>query len=304
MERSYNPRLHRFAVFTACWTFFLLLAGALVTSNEAGLSVPDWPLSYGSLFPPMVGGIFFEHGHRMVATVAGILTVILAVWISRRDSRAWMRRLGWVAVAGVIAQGLLGGLTVKFLLPVPVSVAHACLAQLFFCTVASLALFTGRWWLSDLTTVEDAGVPSVRTLCVLTLGAIFLQLILGATLRHKAIGVEPHIVGAGLVLVVASWTACAVWERFRHVPELRRAALLLSVALSAQFLLGTVAYWAVVVTNRAPQPLPLRVWTTAGHLALGGFSFAAATLLASRCFRVIQPGSLRRTISSREKAAA
>ena len=83
-----NSGLHQFAIFTACWTLFLLVAGALVTSNDAGLAVPDWPLSYGSLTPPMVGGIFYEHGHRMVATVAGILTIILAVWISRREPRA------------------------------------------------------------------------------------------------------------------------------------------------------------------------------------------------------------------------
>src|SRR5512144_838151 len=89
--------LHRFAVATAVATLFLIVAGGLVTSTESGLSVPDWPLSYGRLMPPMVGGVFYEHGHRMVATTVGILTIILAVWLSRREPRAWVRRLGYAA---------------------------------------------------------------------------------------------------------------------------------------------------------------------------------------------------------------
>ena len=120
--------LHRFAVATAVATLFLIFAGGLVTSTESGLSVPDWPLSYGRLMPPMVGGVFYEHGHRMVATAVGILTILLAVWLSRREPRAWVRRLGYAALAAVVAQGVLGGLTVLFLLPMAVSVAHACLA--------------------------------------------------------------------------------------------------------------------------------------------------------------------------------
>src|ERR1700684_776632 len=136
-----NRNVHRFAVFTACCTFLLLIAGALVTSNDAGLSVPDWPLSYGSLMPPMIGGIFYEHGHRMIATLVGTLTIVLAVWLSLVEPRRWVRRLGWAALGLVIAQGLLGGLTVLFYLPPAVSSAHATLAQLYFITVLSLAVF-------------------------------------------------------------------------------------------------------------------------------------------------------------------
>ena len=104
-QSSMNPpralrNVHRFAVFTACCTFLLLIAGALVTSNDAGLSVPDWPLSYGSLLPPMVGGIFYEHGHRMIATLVGILSIVLAVWLWRVESRRWVRWLGVAALGG------------------------------------------------------------------------------------------------------------------------------------------------------------------------------------------------------------
>src|SRR6202166_872841 len=115
-----QPRIrnvHRFAVFTACCTFLLLIAGALVTSNDAGLSVPDWPLSYGSLTPPMVGGIFYEHGHRVIASFVGLLSIVLAVWLWRVEPRRWVRRLGWAALGAVVAQGLLSGLTVLFFLP-------------------------------------------------------------------------------------------------------------------------------------------------------------------------------------------
>src|SRR5216117_3362962 len=112
-----NRWAYRFCAALAGCTLFLIFVGGLVTSTESGLSVPDWPLSYGRLMPPMVGGIFYEHGHRMVATSVGILTVILAVGLYRREKRAWVRRLGYGALAAVVLQGVLGGLTVLFLLP-------------------------------------------------------------------------------------------------------------------------------------------------------------------------------------------
>ena len=141
-QRVHNVWLHRYTVVVAICTLFLVVAGGLVTSNDAGLSVPDWPLSYGKLMPPMEGGIFFEHGHRMVATTVGLLTIVLAIWLWRADQRRWMRRLGLDRASGVVAQGLLGGMTVIFMLPKPVSISHACLAQLFFSTTVLIALFT------------------------------------------------------------------------------------------------------------------------------------------------------------------
>jgi len=133
-------------VVLACWTFLLIIAGALVTSNDAGLSVPDWPTSFGSLYkiPKLVGGVKFEHTHRMIAQGAGLLTIILAVWTWRAEKRRWMRVLSLAALGTVIAQGILGGLTVLFYLPPPISSAHAVLAQTFFCIAVAMALFTGR----------------------------------------------------------------------------------------------------------------------------------------------------------------
>src|SRR5271163_2122864 len=191
---SVPASVHRFAFFLSCCVVLLLMAGALVTSNDAGLAVPDWPLSYGSLMPPMVGGIFYEHGHRMIATAVGLLTIILAILLARSEPRRWVRNLGWTALALVIAQGILGGLTVKFLLPPPISTAHATLAQLFFVTIVSITLFTSRWWQSDLPQLDDPASPPLRTLSALTTAAIFIQLILGAAFRHAAFGILPHLI--------------------------------------------------------------------------------------------------------------
>jgi heme A synthase len=124
--------LHRFAVLTAGSTFLLIVAGGLVTSTGSGLAVPDWPLSYGTLFPPMVGGILYEHTHRVVAAFVGLLTAVLAAWLWKCEPRRWVRNLGFVSLAAVVLQGILGGLTVLYRLPTPISVIHACLAQTFF----------------------------------------------------------------------------------------------------------------------------------------------------------------------------
>src|SRR5512147_133667 len=153
LTTPYNKAHHRFAALVAFATFLLLIAGALVTSNDAGLAVPDWPTSfnhwpvtYSYFTVPMVGGVRWEHGHRILAQIIGILTIVLAVWTSKVDRRPWMRKLGWAALATVIAQGILGGVTVLNFLPPSISSAHATLAQTFFCLVVSLWLFTGRTW--------------------------------------------------------------------------------------------------------------------------------------------------------------
>src|SRR5580765_1321865 len=181
-----NRGLNRFAILVACATFFLIIAGALVTSNDAGLATPDWPLSNGQFFPKMVGNLFWEHGHRMVATTVGMLTIVLMVYILKTEKRQWVRKLRIFALLAVVAQGLLGGLTVKLMLPLAVSSAHATLAQLFFCTTVSLAVFTSRSWIQAHPISEEKGSLTLRYLCTAALVTIFLLLILGATLRHSA----------------------------------------------------------------------------------------------------------------------
>ncbi len=182
-----NPALHKFAVITASATFLLIIAGGLVTSTDSGLAVPDWPLSYGQLMPPMVGGIFYEHGHRMVATFVGMLTTILAFWLWKKDHRRWVKLLGVIALLTVIAQGVLGGITVLLLLPTWVSVSHATLAQLFFSLTIVLAIITSESW-NSLRPVESSHAGTTHTLALATSGAVLMQLILGALMRHTGSG--------------------------------------------------------------------------------------------------------------------
>src|SRR5205085_2446666 len=182
MSLTYNPAHHRFLTFAASITLLLVVAGALVTSNAAGLSVPDWPTSFGSLYriPPMIGGVKFEHGHRMIAELVGLLTIVLAIWIQRSDGRRWMRMLGWVALGGVVVQGVLGGLTVKFFLPWWLSSLHALVAQTFFVLTVCLAYFTSRGFIAgSAEPVADLGRPSLQALITLSIIVLYLQLFFG-----------------------------------------------------------------------------------------------------------------------------
>ncbi|HUQ49364.1 MAG TPA: COX15/CtaA family protein, partial [Terriglobales bacterium] len=146
---TFHPGLHRFATVLAWCVLLLIVAGALVTSNDAGLAVPDWPTSFGSFYkiPPMVGGVKYEHGHRMIAQFIGLLTIILAIWTQRVEKRAWVRKLGWGLLGLVMAQGILGGLTVLNLLPWYISTGHALLAQTFFSLTLLFSLFTSKKWM-------------------------------------------------------------------------------------------------------------------------------------------------------------
>jgi len=282
--------LHKFALFTACCTFLLLIAGALVTSNDAGLSIPDWPLAYGSLTPPMVGGIRYEYSHRVIATVIGILTIVLASWIWKVEKRAWMRWLGLAALGGVIAQGILGAMTVKMFQPPPISAAHATLAQLFFSTVVSIAVFTSPWWQSASIEVTDPGVPRISTLAIWTVIAVFLQLIMGAAFRHKAFGIVPHLIGAVIVTILIFMTARALKRRFGAVLPLRNCAKLLHILIGVQLLLGAAAWWSRVYAEHFPQPIPVMVTLTVVHTVTGALVLATTLITALISFRLIRAG--------------
>ncbi len=174
-------------MFTAIVTFFLIIAGGLVTSTDSGLAVPDWPLSYGQLMPPMVGGILYEHGHRMVATFVGMLTTFLCVWLWMREERNWVKILGTVALLAVVSQGVLGGITVLFLLPTWVSVSHATLAQSFFSLTIVLAIITSPFWKNYQPGISSTSMKTQR-LAVTTAAVVFVQLVLGALMRHSGSG--------------------------------------------------------------------------------------------------------------------
>lgn len=304
MKTAYNKAVHRYAVFTACCTFVLLIAGALVTSNDAGLSIPDWPLAYGSLTPPMVGGIRYEFTHRVIATCVGLLTIGLAVWLWRAEKRAWMRWLGWAALGGVVAQGILGGLTVRMIQPPPVSAAHATLAQLFFSTIVAIAVFTGSWWNGAQPEVEDPATPRVRTLLFWTLVAVFLQLILGAAFRHKGFGIIPHLIGAVIVTVLIFWTAGALKRRFANVPALRGCALGLHILIGVQLLLGAGAYWSRLYGAQFPQPIAPMVALTVVHTVTGALVLATTLVTTLICYRMVRAShAVASSLPAREQVA-
>ena len=283
-----NRWLHLYATFVAGATFILIIAGALVTSNDAGLSVPDWPTSFGSFrMPRMVGGIKFEHGHRMIAGTVVILTLILAGWLWRSDPRRWVRRLGGIAVLAIIAQAILGGITVLFFLPVDISVAHACLAQAFFCIMVSLALFTRADWRWDAPKIKDPSGFSLRQLATATTALIFLQLMLGAAFRHHGFGIIPHVVGAGLVTVSILWMLVRVFSDFPCERRLTRPVFLLTGLLVAQVALGIGSYWELWSNQNAPQPMPPVVVVTTTHVAVGALVLAASLVLTFQAYRLV-----------------
>lgn len=285
----YNHRLHTFAVFTASLTLLLIVAGALVTSNDAGLSVPDWPTTFGSFYkmPHMVGGVKFEHGHRMVAEFVGLMTIILAVWTWRAESRRWLRVLGVAALGTVIMQGILGGLTVLFLLPAPISSAHAAVAQTFFCIAVCIAMFTGRRWVEEVPQVEtDSRRPSLFTLTLLSIFVLYVQLILGAMFRHKGMSWWPHVLHAAIVAIVLTWTAIRALSVYSKIEAVRKPAVVLMSLLITQLCLGFAAFLTRVAWGKDNvQPELPMVVSTVAHVAVGALLLATTVVLAIQVWR-------------------
>lgn len=282
----------------------LIVAGALVTSNDAGLSVPDWPTSFGSLYkiPRMVGGVRFEHTHRMIAEFVGFLTIILAAWTWRAERRHWLRLLAVGALGTVIAQGILGGITVLHYLPPAVSSAHAALAQTFFCIAVAIAVFTGRKWVEEVPEIElDTRRPSLVTLTLLSIFVLYVQLILGAMFRHKGLSWWPHVVHAGVVAIVLTWTAIRALSLYAKIEAVRRPAIILLSLLVAQLCLGFLAFLTRVAWGRdAVQPELPMVISTVAHVAVGALLLATAVILAIQVWRHV-PIAFEERVGSRSR---
>ena len=303
--QTYQPALHRFSILLAIATFFLIIAGAAVTSNEAGLSVPDWPLSYGKVMPEMKDGVFFEHGHRLVASTVGFLTVIMAILLWRKEPRPWMRKLGFAAVGLVIAQGLLGGLTVLLLLPKSVSIGHACLAQCFFSTTVAMMVFLSKEWTENKPQIVlDHGWPSLRAIAVSVPVIILAQLLMGAAFRHRATGIIPHIGGAFLVAGAVFTFGIALVTHFAEHPTLNRAGWLMMGVVFFQLFLGIGAYLARTKMESFAQPGAGLVAMTVSHVAVGALALAASVIGAIEVFRNVQQAPQEDAAQSREVTAA
>lgn len=288
--------------------FLLLIAGGLVTSNNAGLAVPDWPTSFGSFYkmPRMIGGVKFEHGHRMVAEAVGLLTIGIAVWTWLVDKRRWMRGLTLAAVAGVIFQGVLGGLTVLNFLPPAISTAHATVGQIMFCVLAAIAVFTSRSWLEE--PAQQIARKDARPLlrhCWMLIGFLILQLILGAAFRHVWIKwgpmgdnswpvhkivhtlLYPHILNSLLVTGLVLYVSLRVISKHSGIAHLHRPALGMLLLLIAQLLLGAGAYGVRVVQGvNEVQPTLGLVAVTVAHLGVGALILALTVVLTIQTYRL------------------
>ena len=287
MKSTYHPGVHKFALFVFCWTILLLVAGALVTSNDAALSVPDWPTSYGTFTPPMYGGILYEHSHRLVAGALGILLIIEAIVIWKYEQRRWLRWFALAAVGGVIAQAILGGQVVIQLLHYWLPVLHACFAQIMFGAILSLAVFTSKWWTDAHAVLEDRGELSIHSIVIVNAVVTFLQVFLGAGFRHQDMPIWPHMVGALVVLGVMIWSAAVLRRRFDASRELAFGRTLLHSMVGTQILLGGAAYWSRLITRDAPQPMPTMVVLTVVHTVFGALVFAASILVVLMCYRLV-----------------
>ncbi len=289
----YQVWLHRYSILLSVATLFLIIAGAAVTSNEAGLSVPDWPLSYGKVMPEMKDGVFYEHGHRMVATTVGFLTTVLALWMGFAEKRWAMKKLGFLALFMVILQGVLGGLTVLYQLPKSVSIAHACLAQLFFSLTVVFTLLLSREWFNGPEPVVDQGFPSFRSLAIAVPILVLAQLALGAAFRHKAAGVIPHIVGAIVVAAAILYEAISILTQYPKHRILNRAAFTMIGVISAQLLLGIAAYLTRSEAAESRLISPALVLATVAHTAVGALALASTIYTAVQVHRHVQPAAAR-----------
>jgi len=295
--------LSRYAKFVCASTVLLIVAGGLVTSTGSGLSVPDWPTSYGwSMFTfplkNMVGGIFYEHGHRLIASSVGFFTIGLAFWLWRAEPRRWVRGLGYAALGAVILQGVLGGITVLFFLPTAISAAHAGLAQIFFCLTVAIALVTSPGWYTRPRQdwIDDR---LLRRASIATTAIVYTQILIGATMRHSNAGLAipdfplvfggllpphwtpqiaihyAHRVGALIVTIAVAATSGYVWRHYHSRKELRRPATTLAALVVVQILLGGSIIWTQknIAVNTA-------------HVITGALVLATSLVLTLRAHRV------------------
>ena len=285
----HSPWPHRLAVLLMCATFPLLFIGGLVTSKGVGLAVPDWPTTFGYnmfLYPwsKMIGGIFYEHSHRLVASAVGLLTIFLTTAIWLREQRRWLRWLAATALLLIIVQGVLGGLRVV-LLEHSLAIVHGATAQVFFALTVCLALFTSEEWLRAPTLPPAADQGGLRRLAAVTSGIIYLQIVFGAILRHTGERFDAHAVLAVLVTIHVVLLLLRVTRDYRGIAPLTRPALWLCVLLCVQLLLGVLSYLGKF-TSLWRLSSDWVVLLTTMHLAVGALMLGAAVTLALRSHRL------------------
>lgn len=288
----------RFTVVTFVVAILLLAWGAFVTSINAGLAVPDWPTSFQSYDPfnPWpewwrVTPVLAEHGHRLLGALVGMLTVVLAVWTWIRDDRRWMRLLGVGAVVLVTLQGFLGGLRVVWV-SLDLAVVHACVAQLFFALLASMILFVSPSWsaVGNTPPASASDRQRIRRAAILTPVAVYIQIILGALLRHPGTGIDPLLAGLHLgwafiaiAVIMNYWTTVrTVWSEIARVGRL--AHVMLGI-MTLQVLLGLIAYFILLDESGMIQPSNVQVIINSAHMVVGALLFASVVATSVLVFR-------------------
>lgn len=327
MPAESNRFLHRFACFTAAATLLLICSGGMVTSKGVGLAVPDWPTTFGynMFFFPVskwVGGIFFEHTHRLIASFIGFLTIILAVWVWRAPVARWIKTLGWISLGAVVLQGVLGGLRVT-LLKDEIGIFHACLAQAFFGLLVIIALATSRLWPRLAQPLATVPPRFVALFAVVITTLIYGQLGLGATMRHqhRDLSIMDFPLAYGQIIpatdsatmarinqardaqALSNVSAGQIWlqmvHRFlaaivglaiawfwfltnRHIPMLRNLSNLWLGLVLAQITLGAWVIWS----NKAAD-----IATT--HVAVGALTFATGIIISGVLLRLQHASDVR-----------
>lgn len=266
--------LHRFAILVAFATFIMIVAGGMVTSTDSGLSVPDWPLSYESLFPKMAGGVLYEHTHRLIGFLVGFLTLSLAGILWKKEPRRGLRRLSFWAAGIVILQGVLGGMTVLLKLPPAISILHACLAQAFFCLTVSLVLFTSPAYANGKREMEDGRWERLQKISVITFSLIFAQLILGAILRHTGKVLAGHLIGAAAIFASIFILNHEIRRAHSNEPILEKTGNILLALLGLQILAGLIMFLG------GKYPILETV-----HVALGALTLASSLVIALQSFQ-------------------
>lgn len=280
--------LHLYSKCLAFSTAVLLFAGGLVTSTGSGLSVPDWPLSYGMLFPPMIGGIRFEHSHRVIAGSVGILTLIFMILIFRIEERSWMKKLGVGLALAVVAQAILGGMTVKYLLPDWISITHACLAQTFFTLVIASTIFTSKEW-QEWEFIYTPFSNSIKRFVGTTLFLIYAQLIAGAVVRHTGgKGILLHFVIASLILIHVIFILFKTLRDSRVHKVLIGDVLVLVILVVLQIFLGLGSYVFVFGTAKHAVPTYPEVVFRTVHQTNGAFILAATGAILVKALRILR----------------
>lgn len=265
--------LRRFSAFLACFIFFLVIAGGMVTSTGSALAVPDWPLSFGQVFPRMEGGVFYEHGHRMIAATAGMLTIVLAIWLFRTAKDSFLKKAGWIALGLVCVQGVLGGVTVLLKLPALTSVSHACLGQIYFSWMSCIA---ATLW-SDRTQAPYADATKLRRLALLTTGLAFFQLMFGAIYRHTGMLLEVHMAGAVLVFIHVLLLARRLRRTLASDLWFARLGSILMGLVFIQVGLGLYTWQRPTIPNAT------------AHVAVGALILMGSAVTSLQTFRRVRP---------------